>query len=245
MIPSIFTPPNWLLGKRHGKLFDELDLSGLDSWPPELAEGHLPFIGRAPQCVFVRSNRVRLYSFLLSIQSEWPMILPLRNDLDGFPCPWSRRFKTICGRCWNLVLSGLARVHGTMLWCWSGRRMEACNSVSTSNACTKKDSYPLPRIQEAESLVGAGHFSLQIKMEEVSKPNTAFTLGNLGFLECNRIPFRLCNVLAMFQRLMQNCLGQTKPHLLSHLPRWHNHVFADHRRTPPSAMCGVWPILGV
>ena len=53
----------------------------------------------------------------------------------------------------------------------------------------KKDSYPLPRIQEAlESLVGAGHFSCldlksgfwQIKMEEVSKQYTAFTVGNLG-----------------------------------------------------------------
>ena len=34
------------------------------------------------------------------------------------------------------------------------------------NACTKKDSYPLPRIQEAlESLVGAGHFScLDLKL---------------------------------------------------------------------------------
>ena len=48
----------------------------------------------------------------------------------------------------------------------------------------KKDSYPLPRIQEVlESLVGAGHFSCldlkpgfwQIKMEE---QYTAFTLGN-------------------------------------------------------------------
>ena len=58
----------------------------------------------------------------------------------------------------------------------------------------KKDSYPLPRIQEVlESLVGAGHFSCldlkfgfwQIKMEEMSKQYTAFTVGNLGFSKCN------------------------------------------------------------
>ena len=27
---------------RHGKLFDELDLSGLDTWPPELADEATP-----------------------------------------------------------------------------------------------------------------------------------------------------------------------------------------------------------
>ena len=83
------------------------------------------------------------------------------------------------------------------------------------NMHTKKDSYPLPRIQEAlESLVGAGHFSCldlklgfwQIKMEEASKQYTAFTVGNLEFFECDCMPFGLCNVSAMFQRLMQNCL---------------------------------------
>ena len=79
----------------------------------------------------------------------------------------------------------------------------------------KKNSYPLPRIQEAlESLVGAGHFSCldlksgfwQIKMEEVSKQYIAFTVGNLGFFKC--MPFGLCNVPATFQQLMQNCLGK-------------------------------------
>ena len=59
------------------------------------------------------------------------------------------------------------------------------------NTHTKKDSYPLPRIQEAlESLVGTGHFSCldlksrfwQIKMDEASKQYTTFTVGNLGVL---------------------------------------------------------------
>ena len=81
----------------------------------------------------------------------------------------------------------------------------------------KEDSYPLPRIQEAlESLVGAGHFSCldlksrfwQIKMEEASKQYTTFTVGNLGFFNYDHMPFGLCNKLAMFQRLMQNCLGE-------------------------------------
>ena len=56
----------------------------------------------------------------------------------------------------------------------------------------KKDSYPLPQIQEVlESLVGAGHFSCldlksrfwQIKMDKALKQYTAFTMGNLGFFE--------------------------------------------------------------
>ena len=95
--------------------------------------------------------------------------------------------------------------------------LQFCINFCHLNACTKKDSYPLPRIQEVlESLVGVGHFSCldlilgfwQIKMEEALKQYTAFTVGNLGFFECNCIPFGLCNAPAMFQRLMQNCLGK-------------------------------------
>ena len=76
---------------------------------------------------------------------------------------------------------------------------------------------PLPRIQEAlESLVGAGHFSCldlklgfwQIKMGEALKQYTAFTVGNLGFFKYYHMPFGLCNALASFQRMMQNCLGK-------------------------------------
>ena len=91
------------------------------------------------------------------------------------------------------------------------------------------------------SLVGAGHFSCldlksgfwQIKMDETSKQYTAFKVGKLGFFECDHMPFGLCNVPAMFQRLMQNCLGELKPHLLPYLPQGHNHVLTDCRGTPP------------
>ena len=45
-------------------------------------------------------------------------------------------------------------------------------------------------------------------MDEASKQYTAFTVGNLGFFECNRMPFGLCNAPATFQWLMQNCIGE-------------------------------------
>ena len=79
------------------------------------------------------------------------------------------------------------------------------------------DSYHLPQIQEVlERLVGAGYFSCldlksgfwQIKMEEMSKQYTTFTVGNLGFYKCDHMPFGLCNTPATFQWLMQNCLGE-------------------------------------
>ena len=92
-----------------------------------------------------------------------------------------------------------------------------CIHFCKLNARTKKDFYPVPQIQEAiRSLVGAGCFSCldlkvgfwQIAMDEASKQYTAFTVRNLGFFECEHMPFGLCNAPATFQRLMQNCLGE-------------------------------------
>ena len=67
-----------------------------------------------------------------------------------------------------------------------------------------------------ESLVGARYFSTmdlksgfwQVKMSEESRQYTAFTVGSLGIYEFLRMPYGLCNVPAMFQHLMQNCLGE-------------------------------------
>ena len=45
-------------------------------------------------------------------------------------------------------------------------------------------------------------------MEESSKQYTAFTVGTLGFCQCECIPFGLCNTPATFQQLMTSCLGE-------------------------------------
>ena len=92
-----------------------------------------------------------------------------------------------------------------------------CIDFCKLNVRTKKDSYPLPCIQEAiESLVGVGYFSClhlkagfwQITLDKALKQYTAFTEGNLGFFKCECMPFGLCNAPATFQRLIQNCLGK-------------------------------------
>ena len=65
-------------------------------------------------------------------------------------------------------------------------------------------------------MVGARFFSSmdlksgfwQVRMSEKFRQYTAFTVGSLGMYEFLRMPYGLCNAPAMFQRLMQNCLGE-------------------------------------
>ena len=92
-----------------------------------------------------------------------------------------------------------------------------CVDFRCLNARTKKDLYPLPRIQEAlESMAGAAHFSTmdfksgfrQVHMAPELQEYTAFTVGNLGFYEFTRMPFGLCKTPTTFQCLMQNALGE-------------------------------------
>ena len=47
----------------------------------------------------------------------------------------------------------------------------------------------------------------QVELNEESEKLTAFTLGPLGFCECELMPFGLINAPVMFQNLMETCLG--------------------------------------
>ena len=92
-----------------------------------------------------------------------------------------------------------------------------CIDLRKLNNRPIKDGYSLPRIEDTlDCLHGAVWFSTldlksgywQVELEEEAKPLTAFTVGPLGFWECEHIPFGLTNAPATFQRLMESCLGE-------------------------------------
>ena len=98
-----------------------------------------------------------------------------------------------------------------------GGGLRFCIDLRKLNERTVKDAYSLPRIDDAlDCLRGASLFSSldlragywQVELDEDSKPLTAFTLGPLGFYQCERMPFGLVNAPATFQRLMESCLGE-------------------------------------
>ena len=209
--------PKLTVWQRHGKLFDELDLIGLDSWPLELANA-------ACQLLAEYHNVFSLDPAELGCTHSIKHMIKVTDDTP-FKEQFNRIPPLLVEEVWNhlqeMLESGTIRPSQSAWWNAvvlvrkKNGRLQFCIDFCHLNACMKKESYPLPRIQEVlESLVGAGHFSCldlksgQIKMEEALKHYTALTVGNLGFFECNCMPFWLCNAPVTFQRLMQNCLGK-------------------------------------
>ena len=205
--------------QRHGKLFDELDLNGLDLWTSELADA-------AHQLLAKYHDVFSLDPAELGCNHSTEVIIKV-TDNTPFK-EWFRRIppplvEEVRNHLKEMLESGAIRPSQSA-WCnamvlvWKkDGSLYFCIDFCHLNTHTKKDSYPLPRIQKVlESLVGADHFSCldlksrfwQIKIEEVSKQYTTFTVGNLGFFKCNQMPFGLCNAPATFQQLMQNCMGE-------------------------------------
>ena len=159
------------------KLFEELSLSGLESWPPELVAS-------------ARSLLAEYYDVFSLEPSELGCTHSTKNVIkvtDDTPFKeWFRQIplplvEEACTHLWEMLDSGVIHPRqstwfNTVVLVWKkDGGLHFCIDFWHLNACTKKDSYPLPRIQEAlESLVSAGYFSCldpksgfwQIKMVE-------------------------------------------------------------------------------
>ncbi|KAL2099655.1 hypothetical protein ACEWY4_004049 [Coilia grayii] len=90
-----------------------------------------------------------------------------------------------------------------------------CVDYRQLNSRTRKDAFPLPRIEETlDALSGACWFSTldlasgynQVPVAETDEAKTAFCTP-FGLFEWNRMPFGLCNAPSTFQRLMQRLFG--------------------------------------
>ena len=82
------------------------------------------------------------------------------------------------------------------------------------NAVTRKDAYPIPRIDESLSKLGDAKFFTtldlgsafwQVRLRKQDRQKTGFAC-ELGLFQWKRMPFRLCNATATVQRLMAQAL---------------------------------------
>ena len=202
--------PRLTVRQRHGKLFDKLDLSDLDSQTLGLADAACQLLAEYHDVFSLDPAELgctHSTEHIIKVTDN----TPFKEQFRGIPPPMVDKVRN---QLKEMLESGTIRPSQSA-WCnamvlvWKkDGSLGFCIKFCCMNACMKKDSYPLPRIQEAlESLMGAGHFSClhlksgfwQIKMEVVLKQYIAFTVSNLGFFECDWMPFGLCNTPATFQ----------------------------------------------
>ena len=177
---------------RQEKLLEKLNLDGLAHWSPENAVAVRELVLTYHDVFALQSNELGCTSAIeheICIENEEPF----KERFWHIPPPL---LEEVCASLQDMLEAGAIQPSQSP-WCnlvvlvrKKDGTLRFCVDFRHLNAHMKKDSYPLPRIQEAlESMVGLAHFSSmdfksgfwQIKMAPGSQQYTAFMVGNLGF----------------------------------------------------------------
>ena len=201
------------------ELPQDLDLTGLDNIPTEQKQSALEVLKKHQQ-LFSRNALDLGKTDLVKHKIQLTDATPIKDRYRRIP---PQMYESVRKHLQEMVDVGAIRASHSP---WASAVVLAkkkdgglrfCLDLRNINSRTVKDAYSLPRIDESlDCLKGSKWFSSldlkcgywQVEMEEESKPYTAFTVGPLGFFECERMPFGLVNAPATFQRLMENCLGE-------------------------------------
>ena len=194
-------------------------LDRLKEWPPELAKKAVALLLEFHHIFSLEPNKI-------GCTDATKHVIELMKDepfKERFHCIAPPLVDEVCQHIQEMLDSGTIRPSQSP-WCNAmvlvrkkDGSLRFCINFRRLNARTKKDAYPLPRMQETmESMVGTQHFSCmdlksgfwQVKMDEESRQYNVFTVGSMGVYEFLRIPYSLCNTPTTFQHLMQNCLGE-------------------------------------
>ena len=147
--------------QRQEKLFKELDLSGLEFWPPKLADSARSLLSDYHNVFSPESSKLgctHSTEHVIKVTHD----TPFEEHFRWIPPPL---VEEVHMHLQEMLDSGMI-CPSQSVWCnavvlvWKkDGGLHFCIDFCHLNTCMKKDSYPLPRIQEAlESLVGTWSF---------------------------------------------------------------------------------------
>ena len=205
--------------KRMSKILEKLDLTGTESWTEQ------------QQCSVKKLLEEHQYLFALNLKELGKNSLVQHEIRLSDRTPFKERYRRIPPHQYEEVrkhfqemldIGAICRSTGpwaspVVLVCKKDGSLQFCIDLRKLNNQIIKDAQSLPGIKDSlNCLDGATIFTSldlqlgywQVEMAEASKPQTAFMVGPLGFYKCVWMPFDLTNASAMFQHLMETCLGE-------------------------------------
>ena len=145
--PQSSHTPRLTVRLRHGKLFDELDLSGLDSWTPKLADAAHWLLAKYHNVFSLDPEELgctHSTEHMIEVMDD----TPFKEHFRQIPPPL---VEEVWNHLWELLESGAIQPSQSV-WCnmvvlvrKKDGGLQFCINFHCLNAHMKKDSYPLPR----------------------------------------------------------------------------------------------------